>query len=121
MRACRPRHGIIPFHEVSRSFKPSRVSFRASLADILTCAEAIKTDKRDYTTFLTNNEDFCAVLTVFRGANILVFCRKIPKRRWRAEHAHRQRVQRLQRFCPFLGVSAKKKAFEINETINAGN
>ena len=72
MRACRPRHDIIPFHELSRTFKASRVSFRPSLADILTCAGAITTDKCDYTTFLTNSEDFFAVLTVFRGANLLV-------------------------------------------------
>ena len=102
------------FQEVSKLLESV---IGASLADILTYAGAITTDKCDYTTFLTNNEDFFAVLTVFRGANILVSCGKIPKRRLRAEHAHRQRGQRLQRFCPFLGVSA----FEINETISAGN
>ena len=31
MRACRPRNGIIPFHEFSQSFKASRVTFRAFL------------------------------------------------------------------------------------------
>ena len=92
MRACRPRHDIIPFHELLRTFKASRVSFRPSLANILTCAGAIRTDKCDYTTFLTNNEDFFAVFLWFFVV-LIFWClgRKIPKRRWRAEHAHRQR------------------------------
>ena len=72
MRACRPRHDIIPYYELSRTFKASRVSFRPSLANILTCAGAITTDKWDYTTFLRNNEDFFALFTVFHGANVLV-------------------------------------------------
>ena len=43
MGAWRPHHDIIPFHELLRTFKASRVSFRPSLADILTCAGAIIT------------------------------------------------------------------------------
>ena len=114
MRGCRPCDDIIPFYELSRTFKASRVSFRPSLPDILTCAGGIKTDKWDYTTFLTNNED--NFLLYLRFFVVLIFwClgRKIPKRRCRAEHAHRQLEQPLQHFCQFLGVSAFKR-IEIN-------
>ena len=61
MRVCRPRHDIIPFHELPRTFKASKVSFRPGLADILTCAGAITVK-----VILTCNDVAYSFTTVYR-------------------------------------------------------